>query len=445
MRVLLVIALCCNVLLLQAQTILKPIKVNSNIEKVVVYLNGGEIHRSGSVKLDRGRNQLEINGLSPHINKATIQASLGDKVKILSIASDQEILSNQERDEVTKRIKDSITILQDEVNLLKATSENYKQEETLLEKNYSRIGVGESVSMLELQKTAAYYRERLKDITKNLHALTLETRGVNEEIAQLNKRLKGLYRNQRNRSFKVLLTVRSALAQTVGLDLNYVVNNVGWVPKYNIRGEGIDKGIQFEYLAEVFNRSGQEWKDVDLILSTGNPFKSMNKPVLNPWTLNYSGPSYLTRSSSNQDKYKSEGYLDKKRAALNYEDAEVAELDVNIPTEVEVSEVTVDFKIPLPYTIPTDGKPYLVEVAEYQLPASYKYYAVPKLEQDAFLIANVTKWEQVNIIDSKANIYYKGKYVGETYIDTRYANDTLEISLGRDSKIGISRIKRRFQ
>jgi uncharacterized protein (TIGR02231 family) len=110
-------------------------------------------------------------------------------------------------------------------------------------------------------------------------------------------------------------------------------------------------------------------------------------------------------------------------------------------TQVTQASTNVLFLISLPYSIPSDGKQYTVAIQDYTVTASYKYYAAPKLDNDAFLLAYITDWEKYNLIDADANIYFEGMYVGKTFINTAITTDTLQLSLGRDKNVSIERNK----
>ena len=73
--------------------------------------------------------------------------------------------------------------------------------------------------------------------------------------------------------------------------------------------------------------------------------------------------------------------------------------------------------------------------------ATYQYYAVPKLDRDAFLIARVVDWNRFNLLSGSANLYFEDAYVGKSYLNTRNTEDTLDLSLGRDKSIVIERRK----
>ncbi len=112
---------------------------------------------------------------------------------------------------------------------------------------------------------------------------------------------------------------------------------------------------------------------------------------------------------------------------------------INNYVSVDNAGINTSFDIDLPYTIPSDGQQHLVAIKKYELPATYRYYAVPKLDKDAFLQAQVTNWEDLNLLPGQTNIFYEGTYVGQGTIDVRNVKDTMTISLGRDKKIVVKR------
>src|SRR5690606_429416 len=89
----------------------------------------------------------------------------------------------------------------------------------------------------------------------------------------------------------------------------------------------------------------------------------------------------------------------------------------------------------------SDNKSYTVDMESYELPASFQYYCVPKIDRDAFLIARIVDWEKYNLLEGEANVFFEDTYVGKSLLDVRYASDTLEISMGRDKKVAVNREK----
>lgn len=105
------------------------------------------------------------------------------------------------------------------------------------------------------------------------------------------------------------------------------------------------------------------------------------------------------------------------------------------------NELNISFDIEMPYDVPSNGKEQTATLREFPLEAMYKYYAVPKLDKDAYLLAEVSEWEKLNLLPGNANIIFEGTYVGKTFIDPNATADTLNLTLGRDKRVVIKREK----
>ncbi|MEY2916455.1 MAG: hypothetical protein RIS73_169, partial [Bacteroidota bacterium] len=104
-------------------------------------------------------------------------------------------------------------------------------------------------------------------------------------------------------------------------------------------------------------------------------------------------------------------------------------------------ELDVTFNIELPYDVPTNGKAQTATLKEYDVPVTYKYYAVPKLDKEAFLLAEVADWEGLNLLPGEANIIFEGTYIGKSFIDPSSTQDTINLTMGRDKRVVIKREK----
>lgn len=108
---------------------------------------------------------------------------------------------------------------------------------------------------------------------------------------------------------------------------------------------------------------------------------------------------------------------------------------------VNDNELNVTFDIDLPYDVPGNGKEQAVTLKELQVNTLYKYYAVPKLDKDAYLLGEVADWEKLNLLPGEANIIFEGTYTGKTYIDPNSTQDTLNLTLGKDKRIVVKKEK----
>ena len=122
---------------------------------------------------------------------------------------------------------------------------------------------------------------------------------------------------------------------------------------------------------------------------------------------------------------------------IQYEEEASMALDV----EQSQGQMGYEFEIKVPYTIPSDNKPVVAEIGHYELPASYTYQSTPKIDKDAFLIAQVTDWEKLNLLEGEENVYFENTFIGKSIMNVTQQNDTLSFSLGRDKRIMIQRTK----
>ncbi len=111
------------------------------------------------------------------------------------------------------------------------------------------------------------------------------------------------------------------------------------------------------------------------------------------------------------------------------------------PVIVEERATNIEFAIEIPYTIPSDGKKYSVDIQKFMVPAMYEYSVTPKLETDVFLKAMIAGWDEYNLLKGDANLYFEGTYIGKTFLNVNSVEDTLNISLGRDENIVVTREK----
>ena len=114
---------------------------------------------------------------------------------------------------------------------------------------------------------------------------------------------------------------------------------------------------------------------------------------------------------------------------------------IAIPFEQTENQTSINFKISTPYSVNSDNKNYSVDMVVYQVPAFFQYYSVPKIEKEAYLIANITDWEKYNLLEGEANIFFEGTFVGKSLLDVRFASDTLQLSLGKDKNVIVNREK----
>ncbi|MCG8573897.1 MAG: DUF4139 domain-containing protein [Flavobacteriales bacterium] len=440
---------------------LNEIKIESSIEDVTVFLTGGEVHRTAEVKLKAGRNKLIFKRISTVADHKSVQFNADKAFNLVSVSSEIDYLSFVDNNPRIKTLKDSVATLKDKnIDLLNEKSA-YDAEKKLLQKNNSIKGEQQNLSVEELRSMAEYYRTRMMELNKIITQYDKDIGKNNTIIYRYQQQLTELNYKETVKSNQIIVIVDSDEAKTLNVDLKYIVSNCGWQANYDLSADNIDGAIELKYKAKVYNNSGNDWNDVKMVLSTSDPNISASAPVLYPWYLNYS-------SLNNQNDFDDAGYVVPQNRAYTqyYQNASTPKISQNLdgvvindemnsfefgvgngntnPSNVsfksiEVSQLSTEFNIKKKYTIPSDSKPYLVEITNHNLNSTFSHKAVPKLDKDAFLLSNIVGWEKLDLVPGPTNVYFADTYVGQSYINTANVEDTLRLSFGRDKKIGVQR------
>ena len=215
-----------------------------------------------------------------------------------------------------------------------------------------------------------------------------------------------------------------------------MVPNAGWSPTYDVHADKVNNMATIVFKATIFQNSGIKWDNIKLTLSTGNPTQSAQEPVIDPQYLTF----YSPRSTA-LDEVVVVGYGTKRKLDISEEGDSLEARIAGIPITTNATGVNTTYAIDLNYTIPSDGQKHLIAVKDYKVNADYRYVTIPKLDEDAFLEARITNWEDLNLLPAQTNVFYDGSFVGNGYLDTKNTTDTLNISFGRDKKIIIKREK----
>ncbi len=108
---------------------------------------------------------------------------------------------------------------------------------------------------------------------------------------------------------------------------------------------------------------------------------------------------------------------------------------------VSESELDITYEIDIPYDVPSNGKQQVATLKETTADGLFKFYAVPKLDKESYLLAEISDWEKLNLLPGEANIIFEGTYVGRSFIDPSSTNDTLNLTIGKDKRVVVKREK----
>lgn len=408
----------------------QPVAVKPVLKSATVFLQGAELNFEATASLSSGMNDVVITDLPRNTNPSSLQVSAMAEVTILSASFRLNYLTEPEEHPAVRKLRDSIELMTNHIRLLQGQRSTVKGLQELLQANREVGGENTGVQLEQLSRVYDFYQQRMTELTKQQLELEDKEKKAADRLKRLQQQLGDISQKLQQPVGQVVVAVASPAARTVRFSLSLVTPDAGWAPVYDLRVKDISAPVQISYKASVQQQTGTDWKEVRLKLSTGNPSAGAAGPRLLPWYLDFEQPRLVQQElmapSATRQKEGRYDHRDEMSTAAAF-------------TTVRQTQLAVEFDIALPYTIISGSKPQLVSVQEYQLPATYRYYCIPKLDDDAFLKAAVSGWEALNLLPGPAHVFFEGAYVGQTLVDVSETGDTLSILLGRDRSLVVKR------
>ncbi len=285
-----------NTLAAPAQTIQK--NIDTKIEKAIVFLNGAQINRSGKAAIAAGNTELVFKNISPYINKQSIQVSGEGNFTILSVVHKLNYLEEQTKQAEMQKLQEQREILLDRINAENDMLGIYTNEEILLSKNQAIVSQNSGLKTTDLKEAADFHRQRLTELKLKESDIKKRLKKMDEEMAKIMKQLNEVSRLATTATSEIVVTVQSRETVNGNFNVSYFVDKAGWYPTYDIRVKDISNPLTLAYKANVYQSSGEDWKDVKLTLSTANPKQNGEKPNLPVWYLHYFTPQVYGANSS---------------------------------------------------------------------------------------------------------------------------------------------------
>ncbi|MDQ3142155.1 MAG: DUF4139 domain-containing protein [Bacteroidota bacterium] len=418
-----------------SSSLFSQLKINpTQIKHVTVFRSGAQIQRLATSSYSSGMQDLVFSGFSPELNPSTIQVSGEGNLVLMSVSYRKNVRDSIQQSSENKALETEMDQLKKKRNNLTVVLQSFKEEESLLLQNKNLTGQN-GLNTDQLIRMADIYRTRLVEVKKQILEHQLAVDDLNKRIQEIQNQLNDWLRKEHEPgSIEIVLSVLGKQNGTASWTFNYFTPNAGWKSLYDIRVKDIGAPLEWMSKAEVWQQTGENWKDVMCTLSTGDPNRIFSIPVISPWWLRIVDPY---RAGGQYQKDGDKAY-DTQKAPSNMR----SESAVEMP-EVQITEqiTSMEFEISEKISLNSGEKPKQMILQNQEVPVSFQYYCAPKLSRFAYLKGYVTGFEKLNLSEGEANIYFKTTFVGTTYINPAIIEDTLSISLGPDIGISVSRNK----
>jgi uncharacterized protein (TIGR02231 family) len=430
---------CSCILYSQPSEYRSPV-MSSKILSVTLYPDMALIRRAVQVELRKGENTVVLEGLTPEIIDASVQVDVevgsAAEVNVLDVKVWETFLSAFKQREEIEKIKQRLEEVDREILLRGAEKEGVKIFISNVEKfsssakeRIASINVVSSYFEL-IEKILMKSERRLAEIEDNLKKL-------NDEKNKLENELK-VYGDKKEKTKSIEFLVYSRKDSVSTLRVSYLVRRAGWKPSYDIRADTVLNRCSIEYLAMIFQSTGEDWEDVGISVSTQKPSLFREIPELSPWYV---------------DKLEVIPFVKKERKGAFMALQEGAAADVVVgegekegflpyPAQAQVVQelAAVSFTLPRGIKIPSDDKLHRVVLATAYRDVKISYVTVPRIAPYVYLKTAFENPFSYPMLSGDAKIYVDNKFVGKIFFEkTLYPGESKDVPLGVDESIKVER------
>ncbi|HET53948.1 MAG TPA: mucoidy inhibitor MuiA family protein [Ignavibacteria bacterium] len=410
----------------------KEIPVDAKLNSVTVFLGGAELTHTAQLDVPQGIHEIILENVANNIIGNSLQVGGTGDFVILSVNQRQNYLKAKVKTPQLIVLEDSLKLLKGDLSKMNNNRQVLQYELDLLLANKNLGSDTKTITVAELQRMSEYFNKKSTQLLNDMTSIDLKKEKVNERITKIQNQINEINNKAKSSVTEIVVTVSTSKNTKGNFKASYLTYDAGWNPSYDLRSSGIDTPIKLDLRANVWQKTGIDWKDMNIILSTRSARQNNNKPELRRWFIDFVQEMKYRGGGIN------EMQLMKSAAAPSMDETAEAESMADYMMAQE-TQLAVEYTPQIKYSIAADGKPNIVALQSYDLQADYEYYAAPKLVSNAFLVANVKDWGKYNLLPGSANIYFENSYVGNSFINPNVTDEEIVFSLGRDESIVIKR------
>jgi uncharacterized protein (TIGR02231 family) len=423
--------------------------VQTSITAVTVYPDRARVTRTGTLQLETGFSKVEISDLPLTLNPDSVRASAQGLARARLHGVQVQRVNYQDTPlEQVRQLEQEIESLQDQVEQLtvrqKLLAQNRRHLESLAEQSQvyaAAIASGETSLESQLDMFSSV-RNRIEALEQQSQQLSVEIRAHQKRLGQLKSDLEHLHSPRPRQRFSILVEIEGLSAGELTLQVIYVIQGAHWTPLYDLRlrEENGEPFLEAVYLGQVTQRTGEEWQEVALTLSTARPALTARPPELKPW---YIAPFAPPVPTARAPQMLSVAAVPAKMEAGPDPSLRDARMDMvqaeTAAAVIEESPAAVVYHIPGRVTVPLNGDPHKVTIAGLRLSPQLDYVAAPRLAESVYRRAILHNDSPYTFLPGPTSLFYGDEFLGTASLDLIPPQGELKLYLGTEDRIKIER------
>ncbi len=303
------------------------------------------------------------------------------------------------------------------------------------------------------QKAFQFLSERLNALSAEERGMAPKRKEISEKLEVTRQKLSQLASQGGIQRWTAAVLAASARGGEVALQATYLAHGASWRPLYDAHLEPATGKVELIWQAQVSQNTGEDWKEVDVTLSTTRPAAGIDLPKLASLTLVPAPMAPIAKAKAAREEGKNQAaleadYLDDltlaEGAAGGFVGGVVSAVPALAPAEmVEAGtarrDVAVTFDLPGKLDIPSDAQPHRHRVASRDLQGKTEYRTVPRLDPSVFLISRITLTGDIPLLPGKVQHFVGPDLVGSSWMVDRAPGEQFPLSFGPDDRLKAER------
>ncbi len=426
------------------------ITVESKIDRVTVYRDRAEVTRVGTVDVPVGAHELSFDALPAGVQADTLRVSgKGSAAVTIGGVEARRAFHAEEQIARVRELRERIEALSDESKRIDGRLNVIQHQQKFLNsihvaplKDLPEEYELPKPSLANWEKTLGLLSTGLDDLVENRLALDRQKRNLGREIEAITNERNKVQGMQGRSTVSGVVDVDVERSGSLTLELTYVVRPAYWLPLYDLRLDTDKKRVELTYTGTVTQKTGEDWSNVKLSLSTAQPQVGASAPELNPIHLaEYRAEPSRARPTVERGTLAPAKTLTYGAVGDGVGGVALLGLVDAVPEQAAmmVKGPLVLFEVPGREEIPSDGNPHRATVAIESFTAKLEHVAVPKMVAHTFLKAKLTNRTDTPFLAGKTNVFVGGNFVGSGWLDAVAPTEKFEVGFGADESVKVER------
>jgi uncharacterized protein (TIGR02231 family) len=413
---------------------------------VTVYPDRAQVTCRGEVKVSQEIDTIVFDELSLSMEPESVRVSGTGTVavQILSVDVVREYYEQspsvpiQSLEAEIEAVNEELLAVEDNIKIWQAEADQLNGLRQATDEYAKGLSRGR-MSVEDQNDLIVYIRDQDRIVRKEQRILDSQARVLRRKLEKLQNELASLGSAKPRSRYQVRISVSvEGEGQFIPV-LTYIVGNAYWRPLYDLHYKNSDiqnKDLAVTTIAQVSQKTGQDWNDVHLKVSTARPALNQRVPELTPWYIDtYVPPKPLQAAMGHQATAVQADYAVPDRMAEEMEMIKAKAVEATIQNDNAI----VTYQVSASCTVESDDSAYKFFLGRFYPRAALTYLTIPKHTDAVFRLIKLVNDGAAPLLSGQGNLFFNDEYIGRTKIDYTPLNGELELLLGVEERIEVKR------